>query len=124
MVAGKVNEQKDASDPVYNASTFITGNTKNPVRNLNEISALRNHLADELPDEFYEFTAADYARLKANKPGKTSAECVFLGGSAGLMFGETIYVRSSRVVFWNLLRCSSKLTRRPSFLVTATWSGC
>lgn len=81
MVAGQVNKQTDASDLVYNASTFITGYTKSPVQNLRKIPALRNHLADELPDEFYEFTAADYARLKANKPGKTSAECVLLGGS-------------------------------------------
>jgi hypothetical protein len=73
MVAGQVNKQTDASDPVYNASTFITGCTKSPVQNLRKIPALRNQLVDELPDEFYEFTTADYARLKANKCGKTSA---------------------------------------------------
>lgn len=28
-------------------------------------------VADELPDEFYEFTKEDYFRMKGNRPGKT-----------------------------------------------------
>jgi hypothetical protein len=58
----------------------LSQDIRRAVQNLHKFPALKYYLTDELPDGFYEFTAADYVRLKANKPGKSSAECGLLGG--------------------------------------------